>query len=103
MMSVRGFAKTEKLAHSYHRLSNMQIQHMMKKCRKPRSAVPATQIAHRGGPQRRAQGPFFRKTAINLSILEESFVRMSTALRREHHFVKKVSSSEADLRSRLLK
>ena len=34
---------------------------------------------------------------------KESFVKMSTALRREHHFVKKVSSSEADLRSRLLK
>ena len=28
---------------------------------------------------------------------------MSTALGREHHIVKKVSSSEADLRSRLLK
>ena len=73
-MSVRGFAKTEKLAHSYHRLSNMQIQHMMKKCRKPRSAVPATQIARVGSAARRVQGPFFRKTAINLSILEDKYV-----------------------------
>ena len=74
MITVRGFAKTEKLAHSYHRLSNMQIQHMMKKCRKPRSAVLATQIAHSGGAAWRAQGPFFRKTAINLSILEDTCV-----------------------------
>ena len=80
MMSVRGFAKTEKLAHSYHRLSNMQIQHMMKKCRKPRSAVPATQIARVGGPDRRAQGPFFRKTAINLSILEDKWLKIPAGL-----------------------
>ena len=66
MMSVRGFAKTEKLAHSYHRLSNMQIQHMMKKCRKPRSAVPAMQIAHRGSAARRGKGPFFLKTVMIL-------------------------------------
>ena len=43
------------------------------------------------------------QTSPNPMFWKESFVRMSTALRREHHFVKKVSSSEADLRSRLLK
>ena len=79
-MTETGFAKTEKLAHSYHRLSNMQIQHMMKKCRKPRSAVPATQIARGGSPARRAQGPFFRKAAIKLSILEDKLVKRRTGL-----------------------
>ena len=34
---------------------------------------------------------------------KESFVKMSTALGREHHFVKKDPSSEADLCSRLWK
>ena len=43
------------------------------------------------------------QTSPNPMFWKESFVKMSTALRREHHFVKKVSSSEADLRSRLLK
>ena len=43
------------------------------------------------------------QTSPNPMFWKTSFVKMSTALRREHHFVKKVSSSEADLRSRLLK
>ena len=72
--TATGFAKTKKLTDSYHRLSNMQIQPMMKKCRKLRSAIPATQIAKLGGAVRRAQVPFFRKTAINSSILENKCV-----------------------------
>ena len=43
------------------------------------------------------------QTSPNPMFWKESFVKMSTALKREHHFVKKDPSSEADLRSRLLK
>ena len=36
--------------------------------------MPATQIDRVGGARRRAQGPFFKKTAMFLSILEDKSV-----------------------------
>ena len=45
---VRNFTKIKKVAHVYHRLSNMQNQDKMKKCRKDRSAIPATQFGRVG-------------------------------------------------------
>ena len=52
------FAKNKKVAHLYHRLSNMQNQDKMKKCRSDRSAIPATQIDRVGRPRRSVQAPF---------------------------------------------
>ena len=37
--------------------------------------MPATQIDPRGWAERRAQGPFFKKTAMILKILEEKCVK----------------------------
>ena len=53
----------------------MQIQHMMKKRQKLRSAIPATQIDPVAQAERRARGPFFKKTDMFfLSILEDKRV-----------------------------
>ena len=76
MVTVAGFAKTKKLTDSYHRLSNMQNQDMMKKCRKLRSAMPATQIDPRGKARRRPKSQFFKKLAIKLLILEGKSVKI---------------------------
>ena len=48
----------KKVAHVYHRLSNMQNQDKMKKSRSDRSAIPATQIGRVGSPPPSVQATF---------------------------------------------
>ena len=68
----------------------------------PRSG-PAKTDAGAGAPRSRARAWATKVVPRCVRGFANRVAKMGTALRREHHFVKKVSSSEADLRSRLLK